>query len=247
MRSDSADLEISSSRSPMGVLRLGLLSFMTGFSGAMMPGSLLVLVIQQTVVQKTLWPAFWLITGHALLELVLLILLVLGLRRIIARPRVRGAIGIVGGLALLYMGADMARVSFSMSLQLDGGGDAAFGWWKLMIAGIAVCLANPYFTGWWSTIGLGQLAHMAPRRFSEYLSFYIGHEGADYTWYFVVALIIITGSRWLTDRIYQSLILFCAIVLILLSLWFLVTGTRLIINHHRDKKAQRLQNSPEIS
>jgi threonine/homoserine/homoserine lactone efflux protein len=211
-----------------GLPRLAFVSFITGFSGAMMPGSLLVIIIQQTVARRSVAPMLWLVTGHALLEMLLLLLLVLGLRTVIARPRVRGAIGLVGGAALLYMGADMARASFGMTLKLEGAAQVAYSWPKLLLAGAAVCAANPYFTGWWSTIGLGQLAHMAPRTFSEYLAFYLGHEGADYAWYSIVAILLVTGGHWIDDGLYQVLILGCACVLILLAAWFLWTGVRLI-------------------
>jgi threonine/homoserine/homoserine lactone efflux protein len=212
--------------------RLILLAFITGFSGAMMPGPFLVAVIEQTAIQG-MRAVLGLLTGHALLELVFIALLALGLRRVIARTKVRAAIGLIGGFALLYMSGDMIWHARSLTLNLSahaGGAHAAaaYSWPKLIVFGAAVCIVNPYFTGWWSTIGAGQIAHMAPRTTVDYLGFYVGHEFADIAWYSLVGLIIITSRRWLTDGIYQWLILACGTLLFLVGVWFLATGWRLI-------------------
>lgn len=203
------------------------MAFVTGLSGAMMPGPLLVAVIEQTSLQG-MWAMFWLVTGHALLELVLVVLLVLGLRTVIKRPRVRAAIGLVGGVALVYMGVDMVRHAWHISLDLSAAGAGAYSWPKLIVLGAAVCAVNPYFTGWWATVGAGQLAHTAPRTALEYLGFYLGHEASDYGWYALVGLLITGGRRWITDGGYGALILGCGVVLVVLGLWFLGKGFLLI-------------------
>ncbi|NQU43725.1 LysE family transporter [bacterium] len=208
--------------------RLGFLAFLTGFSGAMMPGPLLVAVIEQTALQRSLWAPFWLLTGHALLELIILFFLILGLQAVIARPRVRGAIGVIGGAALVYMGADMLRHVWGLSLNLEASPHGAYAWPRLILLGAAVCAANPYFTGWWATIGAGQLAHMAPKTAPEYLAFYAGHETSDYTWYLFVGILLISGRHLLTDGVYRALIILCAAALILLGLRFLYVGAKFL-------------------
>jgi threonine/homoserine/homoserine lactone efflux protein len=213
--------------------RLAGLAFITGFSGAIMPGPLLVVVIEQTTIQG-FSAAMLLVTGHALLELVLLAFLILGLRSVIAKVRVRATIGIIGGAALLYMGADMLRHAWQLSLDLSAEAQIAYPWPKLLFLGMAVCAANPYFTGWWATIGVGQLAHLSPKTPAEYLTFYLGHEASDYSWYAIIGLLILTGREWLTDGIYRALIIGCAILIILLSLWFLGTGIKLITKAQKD-------------
>ena len=209
----------------VGLKRLYTLSFITALSGAMMPGPLLVVTIEQTSVQG-MRAVLGLITGHALIEVVIVGLLVAGMQQVIARPRVRGAIGLVGGIALLYMGADMLRNAFGLSLQLDQTATKAYSMPKLILAGILVSLANPYFTGWWATIGAGQLAYSAPETKSEYAAFYFGHETGDYLWYSIVGVLVITGRKWLSDSFFQWLIVACGIVIVLLGVKFVLTGFR---------------------
>jgi len=215
------------SGNPHRLGRITLLAFITAFSGAIMPGPLLVAVIEQTSVQG-MRAVVGLLSGHALLEFVLLILLALGLRALIARRRVRAAIGLLGGTALLYMSQDMMRGAWHLTLNLQAGAGVAYSWPRTMLLGAAICVANPYFTGWWATIGVGQLAQMTPRTRLEYLGFYLGHEAADFAWYMLVGLLIVYSRRWLDDGLYRLLIVSCAVILMALGGWFLVTGVRLL-------------------
>lgn len=207
--------------------RLALLAFITGFSGAIMPGSLLAAVIEKTT-RQGLIAVTGLMTGHALLEILIVALLALGLHPILGRPRVRAAIGLVGGAALLYMGLDMVRHAWGSSLNLAAQDAAADSLPLLLLQGALISLLNPYFIGWWATVGAGQIAHMAPKKPSEYLVFYLGHEAADFTWYGLVGILIITSRRWLTDAAYRTLILVCSALILALALRFLWTGWRLL-------------------
>lgn len=207
--------------------RLALLAFITGFSGAIMPGPLLVAVIEKTS-RQGLRAVAGLMSGHALLELALVALLALGLHPLLARRRMRAAIGLVGGAALLYMGVDMLRAAPGLTLQLRAGAAAPDSFARLMLLGAGISLANPYFTGWWATVGAGQLAHMAPRTPREHLAFYLGHEAADYAWYGLVGVLLITSRRWLTDGVYRGLIVACGAALLLIGAQFLRAGWRLL-------------------
>ncbi len=207
-------------------LRIFGLAFLTGFSGAMMPGPLLALTVGQVAVAG-FWAAPVIVTGHALLELVFVFLLVVGLRAILARPAVRGGIGLLGGLALLYMGVDMIRQAFSVQIA-GSAASQALSYPYLLLAGAAVSLANPYFTGWWATIGAGQLAQLAPHTRGEYLAFYGGHELSDYLWYAFVALLVVSARHWLTGSWYHWLVALCGGAIVLLAAGFLYQGLKLL-------------------
>lgn len=222
----------------MRLPKLFAMAFLTGFSGAMMPGPLLALTIGE-VIASGFTAALWIVTGHALLELVLLLLLIAGLRAVLARPQVRGAIGLLGGAALLYMGVAMLRDA--MGVQIGVGSGHGLSWPRLLLAGVAVSLANPYFTGWWATIGLGQLAQTAPRSPAEYLSFYCGHELSDYVWYALVAALLLGARQALQGAWYHWLIAACGAAIVLLALWFLYNGARLTVG--RSAEAGPVENA----
>lgn len=211
----------------MRIARIFGIAFITGFSGAMMPGPMLVLVIGQVGAYQSMDPVWAIVGGHALLEIITVVLLMVGLRQVIQRPNVRGAIGLIGGAFLAYMGVDMMVHASDVTLNL-GATDAGMPWLELVLAGAFVCAINPYFVGWWATIGTGQLAHTAPCNLKEYISFYLGHELSDLVWFAIVGLIIVTGATWLSPTVYMWLITVCGAALILLSLWFIWTGVRFI-------------------
>ena len=211
----------------MRIARIFGVAFITGFSGAVMPGPMLVLVIGQVGAHQSMGPVWAIVGGHALLEIVTVVLLMLGLRQVIQRPAVRGAIGLIGGAFLAYMGADMMLNASAVTLTL-GASEAGMPWLQLVLAGAFVCAVNPYFIGWWATIGTGQLAHAAPCSFSEYVSFYLGHELSDFVWYAIVGLIIVTGATWSAPSGYFWMFLVCCAALVVLSLWFIWTGIRFI-------------------
>ncbi len=194
----------------------------------MMPGPLLALVIGQTAAQGFA-AVIGLLVGHALLELITVALIIAGLQMVLQRRAVRGVIGLVGGAALAWMGVDMIRQASVVALDF-GSSQAAFGWWKLVIAGAAVCAANPYFIGWWATIGAGGLAHVAPETAAEYLTFYLGHELSDFAWYAVVGLVIITSQQLLQPSVYRILVLACGVIIVALAGWFIYIGYRFVFS-----------------
>ena len=164
-----------------------------------MPGPLLALTIGQ-VAAVGFSAVIWLMVGHAALEIVVVLMMMAGLRPVLQRPAVRSVIGIVGGLALLYMGFDMVRSAPTVALDIQGGQSVPWLW--LIVAGAAVCAQNPYFIGWWATIGVGQLAHLSPRNAGEWLTFYLGHELSDFTWYAFVGVLVLAGGHFLSGSWY---------------------------------------------
>jgi threonine/homoserine/homoserine lactone efflux protein len=212
----------------MSRVRVALIAFLTGFSGAIMPGPMLALVIGAVGAQGFLAvPAI--VGGHALLELVTVLGLIAGLGVALRRTGLRAGLGLVGGLGLLWMGLEMVRHASEAALPVTGSGTAQ-PWWVLVFWGAAVCAANPYFVGWWATIGAGQMAHLALRSRRDYLSFYLGHELSDAVWYALVGIIVASGRRLLGPEVYRGLVVSCGAALLLLAGWFLWTGLRLLLH-----------------
>ena len=83
-------------------------SFIVGFSGAMMPGRLLVVGISET--PRHGWRTGIIISvGHAIAEIGVVLVLVLGLAAFAKDELVTQVIAIVGGAALILMGLSMGR------------------------------------------------------------------------------------------------------------------------------------------
>lgn len=79
----------------MEVLIIYSIAFITALSGAMMPGPLLTVVIAQSA-KKGIVSTILLMTGHSLLELILVLGLWFGLGGILKIPWVMGSVAAAG-------------------------------------------------------------------------------------------------------------------------------------------------------
>ena len=82
-------------------------------------------------------------------------------------------------------------------------------------------LANPYWTIWWATIGIGYILHAKQYGLWGIVFFFTGHILADFAWYAVVSAAVGKGRTFFTDRIYRGIIGTCAAVLIIFACLFI--------------------------
>jgi threonine/homoserine/homoserine lactone efflux protein len=92
------------------------------------------------------------------------------------------------------------------------------------VAGLTTSFSNPYWFLWWATFGLSWLLISMERGVAGVLSFYTGHIMADVLWYFLVAFLIVTGKRFLSDRVYSYIIIVCGGFLVVLGGRFIGAG-----------------------
>lgn len=176
-----------------------------GFSGAMMPGSLLTYTIKQSLSHGPR-SGFIITLGHALLELVLIILIFLGLNVILQSRAAQIVIGIAGGSMLIYLGADMVVKSIKnkVSVQTD---DKKTGSANMALSGALISAANPYFLLWWAVIGLGfvmQCYNMLG--ITGVIVYYFGHICADFIWYGVISVFVGSTRRFIKQTPYRIVI-----------------------------------------
>jgi len=191
-------------------------SFVLGLSGAMMPGPLLTVAIAESV-RRGPWAGPLLVAGHALLEGLLVALLFFGLGEWFRIPTVFVIVALGGGAMMVWMGWGMLRGLPGLRLDLSGGRETGI---HPLAAGAAVSLANPYFTLWWATIGLGYMAVAHEAGLSGVAVFYIFHILSDLAWYSLVSGTVSFGRKFLTDRGYRALVGACAVFICCFGLYF---------------------------
>ncbi len=185
-----------------------------------MPGPLFTVAISEAA-KKGQRAVTLLIVGHSVLELILVIGFTFGLYTVFKNPIITRVIGMVGGGFLLWMGYSIitdtyrGRVSLNLSptdKQLKLGP---------VFEGVTTSMSNPYWTIWWATIGakyiLDSLRHGVP----GLTSFYFGHILGDFFWYGMIAYIIVTGKRFVTDRVYRGVLFVCGLFLVFLAAAFI--------------------------
>jgi threonine/homoserine/homoserine lactone efflux protein len=201
------------------------MAFVTGLSGALMPGPVLALVIGAAARYGTL-AGIVAILGHAAVELPVVLMLMFGIGAFVQRPKVLAAIGFIGGLALLLMGLDMLRSAAAVASANIEGGTAPLGLLGVFLGGAGASLANPYFAIWWATVGAGQIATVGSRSPAAWVTFYTGHVSSDFLWYALVAWAIGRGRNLLGVTGHQTLIVVCGVALLALGCYFIYAGAR---------------------
>ncbi|HHX28321.1 MAG: LysE family transporter [Bacillota bacterium] len=224
----------------MGILGLIATAFVVGLSGAMGPGSLLVVVVTETV-KRGFWAGPAAIAGHAAVEIAMMFLLRVGLGKVLAYKQVLGTIGLLGGVMLFYFGRGTVKTARTATLSLDtsetktANGDLRAksgpsghaqrgGFMSTALAGMAASISNPYWVIWWATVGAAYVATSATYGPIGPGAFFLGHIAADLAWYSLVAFAIATGTRFFNDRVYRGILYVCGALLFLFGGYFLNLG-----------------------
>ena len=195
-------------------------SFVIALSGAMMPGPLLTATISETS-RQGFKAGPLLILGHGILEILLVLALILGLAPFIQRQEVFIFTAFAGAVILVWMAVGMLRTLHSLHID----------WGKktkrsnhLIMNGILLSIANPYWTIWWASIGLGYILYSQQFGIMGIFFFFLGHITADLAWYAIVSLAVDRGRHFLTDRLYRGVIGACASFLIVFACYFAYSG-----------------------
>ena len=204
----------------LAITTIFVTSFVVAFSGAIMPGPLLSVTISESP-RRGYMTGPLLIAGHGLLEAVLIIALMLGMAPILQRNEVFIGTAIGGSAILLWMAYGMFRGLPNLTLRADPSSAHRK---NLLFTGIYMSLANPYWTIWWVTIGLGYIMQSSAIGTWGVLSFFTGHILADLFWYTAISTTVWKGKNFMSDRSYRILIGACACFLIAFSFLFAYSG-----------------------
>jgi len=202
-----------------------LSSLLIAYSGALMPGPMLTVVIAETPRQGVRAGPL-VVLGHAILELTLLILLVIGLGPILKHPSVQAVLQIVGGVMLIWTAVSMVVALARDRVKIDWEGASGGSKKRAVFLGIVSSLANPYWMLWWATIGLGLITKAYALGVAGFVAFYLGHITGDLTWYSLISGALAAGKRFITPRVYRTMLAVAAAFLLALATWFLTSGIR---------------------
>jgi len=216
------------------MLALLIFAFVTGLSGALMPGPLLAVTISETA-RMGFWAGPLISVGHAALELALIVALVMGLSRVLAKPLAFGLLGVVGAAILVWMGWGMLHpsahdIGIVTGLTAQGAEPSSSGaLWRPIGLGVWVSLANVYWIVWWGTFGMTLISRALQHGQAGLGVFWVGHVSSDFVWYTAVAAAVALGRTLMTPTIYRVVLGVCGVALLGLAAYFAYSGVRALV------------------
>jgi threonine/homoserine/homoserine lactone efflux protein len=207
----------------MDVLKFGIEVVTLSASGVLAPGPLLFANLA-CATNHDKWSGIKVACGHAIIELILIIILAAGLFTIDAARDYTNAIGLMGGVAILvFAGLQTATIVDKSRPQYHIGQIA--GRKGPFLIGLSFTALNPFFIVWWFTAGLKLITDSADFGITiGLLLLFALHIWMDYAWLALTAYLSSKGSSLINSQIYRVILLALAALLVYYGISFIVHG-----------------------
>lgn len=201
----------------LAILDMLLVGFAVGLTGALVPGPMLFATIEGSL--KKGWRAGpEVVLGHALIELLICILIVLGLTSLIGDAEM-SVISFVGGMVLVVFG--LLTIIQSRNTSIDSGlsgGVLA----NPVSAGLLTSASNPYFWVWWLAAGSALVLKGLEIGIFAAVMFVVGHWMADLGWFTFVSTSLSKTRSFFSGTLYRSVLACCGVFLMGFGTWFVL-------------------------
>jgi threonine/homoserine/homoserine lactone efflux protein len=201
------------------------ISFVVALTGALSPGPVLTFTIYKSLNSKKGYLAgFFIVLGHATLEFLLILLLLLGASLLFQNLVFLIILGIVGGTCLVLFGIMSIRDVYKKQYQIDFNiSDENLKDFKgnSFVGGIFYSITNPYWEFWWAVAGLTIMIdlNVSFENPIGLLLFFIGHELGDFVWYIPISIFVYLGGKSLNPKVYKYVLLACGIFMIIFGIY----------------------------
>lgn len=196
------------------------MGFVVGLSGAILPGPLLAFTVFDTS-RKRRVTGHAIIFGHALWELGIILLILLGFGGVITKYRL--VIYVIGGLVLALMGVSMIR-SRGGEMRIEGSKVSSS-----MAGGVFYTAFNPTQPPWWATAGLALLLKgMEVMGIIGVVIVTLGHWLSDLAYYVFVSTMVHRHERYINPR-QRGISITLGVLIALLGTIFLIQGLQQLV------------------
>jgi len=159
--------------------------------------------------------------GHGLVEFPLMALIVLSLGYVFEDSRVQLAIGLIGGVLLIFLGLMMIK---SRKLTEDGPNTHLN--YSSFITGALTTSANPYFFLWWATVGALLITNAEEFGAIVVVIFAVVHWSCDLAWYSFTSFAVFRTKHLWTPLVHEIVFFVCGAFMVVFGIWFIFGPTR---------------------
>lgn len=205
----------------MDLIFLLFIGVAIGISGAMIPGPLTLFTVSE-VLKSDRFAGLKIISGHIVIECIFIAIIFFGLQKFLNTKDFLMTVSVIGGSALIIMGALLFLNARKMKvLNKKTGSEFNKG---LFMGGIFFSIISPGFIIWWATIGVTTAIRALLFGTIGLILLTLGHWLADVVWYWSVSYAVDKGKSYLNDRTYQNIIRSLALVLIIIGLNYMINS-----------------------
>ena len=181
-------------------------------SGVLLPGPLFAVTLEKAAKRKT--AGALIAVGHGIVEFPLMFLIFFVLSQFSIPDYVQVAVGLVGGLLMMFMGVQTFRNRHKTEeARVSSKRDS-------LVAGVWTTAANAGFILWWLTIGTTLILNAKLFGLLGFSVFAGVHWLCDFSWYAVTAFVIFKAQRFWNARVHQGITIFCVAVFIGFGAYF---------------------------
>ncbi|MFX0022503.1 MAG: LysE family transporter [Candidatus Hermodarchaeota archaeon] len=209
------------------MIEIFIISFLVALTGALSPGPVLTFTIYKSFKSKNPLTGFFIVLGHAVLELTLIILLLLGASFFFQNFIFLIIIGVIGGSLLITFGIltiqDVRKKKYEVKFEDDEENISGFKG-NSFLGGIFYSITNPYWEFWWAITGLTLMINLdvSFQNPLGLLLFFLGHELGDFVWYVPISLFVYFGGKSLNAKVYKYVLIVCAGFMIAFGLYLIL-------------------------
>ncbi|SFM60013.1 LysE family transporter [Methanolobus profundi] len=198
------------------LLEMLTIGFILGLTGALVPGPMLFVTIDTSL--KRGWKAGpEIFVGHAIIEFMVCVLIIYGITAVSDSTVM--AISILGGATLVIFGLMTMKSAKGAADSMHEHNKSTS---KPVLSGILTSASNPYFWIWWLAAGSALVLRGLEIGLIAAVMFMAGHWLADLGYFTVVSASFSKGKKLMSPKVYERVLLFCGLFLVLFGSWFIV-------------------------
>lgn len=196
-----------------------LTAIFISLSGVIMPGPVLASAIVEGYNDR--YAGTKIAVGHAFIEFPIMFAIFFGLGYVFTYSWVKVAIGVGGGLLLLFLGWKM--IEFGKKEREEK--PVLRNPW---ILGTVVSASSPYFFLWWATVGASLIIKAIEIGFFAFILFTIAHWLCDLTWYSFVSFTTFKSKKFWTENTRAMVLSTCGILIMIFGIYFIISAASFI-------------------
>ncbi|GAB4219517.1 MAG: LysE family transporter [Spirochaetota bacterium] len=161
-------------------------------------------------------------TGHAIVELPVIIALFFGIKLITQFTNITTYITLAGSIVLFILA--------TLTLKSLRNNNTSVQSYTPMVDGIVLSAFNPYFYVWWLTIGLSLIQKAFVFGTVGLIIFSVLHLACDYIWLFVLSIISYAGASFIGKKFKIAVSIITVIMLYAFGIFFMYDALHAIVS-----------------